>query len=135
MPREARMPPRVDSVLLVDDNDRYAEVIRAHLERRGAMVERARSAREGLLVLEKRAGSFQCLITDITMETQLSGLRILRKARGLGFSGMKVTTSTGLDTRIGYLVNRFVLGILYGCDYLIPKKPIKRRGKVAWIRV
>jgi DNA-binding NtrC family response regulator len=131
---EASMPPRVGRVLLVDDNDRYAEAITRHLQRRGADVERARSAEEGIKALRERASSFGCVITDITMESQLSGLRVLRKARRLGFEGLLVTASTGLDNPVGYLFNRFLLGTLYGCDYVIPKRPIKRRGKVAWIR-
>lgn len=129
------MPPEVEKVLIVDDNDRYAKALTEHLQRRGAEVERARSAKEGIKALKERAAAYSCVITDISMETQLSGLGVLRRARKLGFRGLLVTASTGLDSRIGYLVNRFVLGTLYRCDYLIPKKPIKKRGKVAWIKV
>jgi CheY-like chemotaxis protein len=134
MPGEASMPPQLRHVLLVDDNDRYAKAIGDHLRRRGTVVERVHSAAEGLEALRKRANDFDGVITDITMETQISGLRILARARRLGFEGLLVTASTGLDSPVGYLINRFILGTLYGCDYLIPKRPIKRRGKVAWIR-
>ena len=30
--------------------------------------------------------------------------------------------------------NKFLLGTLFRCDFLIPKRPIKRDGKVYWIR-
>lgn len=134
MPGVVAMPPRLSHVLLVDDNDRYAEAIEGHLRRRGTVVERVRSAEEGLAILREKAADFDGVITDITMETQISGLRILSRARRLGFRGVLVTASTGLDSRLGYLLNRFILGTIYGCDYLIPKRHIKSRGRVAWIR-
>lgn len=119
----------------MDDNDRYAAAITGDLESRGAHVVRVKSAREGIRLLEAGSDAFDGLITDITMETQVSGLKVLSTARRLHFEGVTATASTGLDTGIGYLLNRFLLGTVYGCSYLIPKRLIKRRKQIAWIRI
>lgn len=128
-------PPAMKRVLLVDDNDRYASAISSDLESRGAEVVRVRSAVEGVAMIEQQGASFDGIVTDITMETQISGLRVLRAALRTGFEGTVATASTGLDTGIGYFVNRFLLGAIYGCRYLIPKRLIKQRKKVVWIRI
>ena len=128
-------PPVLRRVLLVDDNDRYASAITGDLESRGAEVVRVRSAGEGVAMLAGRGMEFDGIVTDITIETQISGLRVLAAARRMHFAGGTATASTGLDTGIGFLFNRFLLGSIYGCRYLIPKRLIKRRRKVAWIRV
>lgn len=122
-------------MLLVDDNDRYARAITDDLESRGAEVTRARTAAEGIAALSTGADRFDCIVTDITMEGQLSGLGVLRAAIGRGFRGSLVTASTGLDTRAGYLLNRLFLGMLFRCSYLIPKRIIRRTGAVTWMRV
>lgn len=128
-------PPALKRVLLVDDNDRYASAITRDLESRGAEVVRVRSAGEGVAMLAGRSREFDGIVTDITMETQISGLRVLSAARRMRFAGITATASTGLDSGIGFLINRFLLGSLYGCRYLIPKRLIKKRKSVAWIRV
>jgi hypothetical protein len=127
-------PPEFERVLLVDDNDRYAAAITGDLLSRGAEVVRMRSAAAGVEAI-RASGGFDCIVTDITMETQISGLRVLTAARRTGFRGALVTASTGLDTWPGFVFNRFVLGTLFGCHYLIPKRLIKRRRKVAWIQI
>lgn len=128
-------PPALKRVLLVDDNDRYATAITRDLESRGAEVVRVRSAVEGVALLAGRSMDFDGIVMDITMETQISGLRVLSAAKRMRFAGVTATASTGLDTGIGFLFNRFLLGSIYGCRYLIPKRLIKKRKKVAWIRV
>ncbi|HQM40485.1 MAG TPA: hypothetical protein PLV86_01840 [Candidatus Fermentibacter daniensis] len=128
-------PPAMKRVLLVDDNDRYASAISGDLESRGAEVVRVRSAAEGVSMIEQQGDSFDGIVTDITIETQTSGLRVLQAALRTGFEGTVATASTGLDTWIGYFVNRFLLGTVYGCRYLIPKRLIKQRERVVWIRI
>lgn len=128
-------PPQLTNVLLVDDNDRYAAALTTDMESRGASVVRARNASEGVSILRKRASEFDGIVTDISMEGQLSGLRVLRAARPNGFSGALSVASTGLDTRIGYLFNWFALGVLFRCDFLIPKRPIKKEGEIFWLPV
>lgn len=127
-------PPVLKSVLLVDDNDRYARAITEDLEGRGAAVTRARTAAAGRRLITRGCG-FDGIVTDITMETQISGLGVLLKARTAGFRGVLATASTGLDSGFGWIFNRLFLGSLMGCRYLIPKRLIRERGTVAWILV
>ncbi|MBD3166295.1 response regulator [bacterium] len=126
-------PPKWTSVLIVDDNDRYARALGDQMTAGGAAVERALNAADGIKRLQNDAARFDGIITDISMETQISGLRILRRARKLGFKGEIAVATTGLDTPLGYLFNRLFLGVLMRADYLIPKRPIKQRGTIDWI--
>ncbi len=126
---------QIRRVLLVDDNDRYAESLQRDLEERGAVVVRVSSAREGLDALENSAQPFDAVVSDISMEGQLAGLKVLRRAKKMGSVRLLACATTGLDTRIGFYFNYLVLGLLYRCDYLIPKRPIKQRGHVQWLRV
>lgn len=119
-------------VLLVDDNDRYADALTADLQARGAEVIRAYDATEGVRRLREEDPPFDGVVTDISMETQVSGLRVLREARRRGIRLIAVA-STGLDTPIGYFLNRLILGRLLGGTHLIPKRPIKQRGEILWI--
>ncbi len=127
--------PTFERVLIVDDSNFYAEHLTADLAARGAHIERARNAGEGIRLLENRGVEFDAVITDISMETELAGLRVLRKARRCSFRGLVATATTGLDHGWSFTLNRFVLGILYQSDFLIPKRPIDENGHVLWIRV
>lgn len=127
-------PPELKHVLLVDDNDRYASALTDDLKSRGTRVYRTKSAAEAIDVLNKNGHDFDGIVTDITMEHQISGLQVLSKARRNKFKGVLVTASTGLDTRIGMIFNRFFLKRFYGCSFVIPKRPIKTEGKVLWLR-
>jgi DNA-binding LytR/AlgR family response regulator len=127
--------PAFKRVLVVDDNDFYAEQLTTDLAARGAQVERACNAAEGMDLLERRGADFDAVVTDISMETELAGLKVLRKARRCGFRGRVATATTGLDSWWGFTINRFVLGVMYRSDYLIPKKPIVDDGHVLWIQV
>ncbi len=122
-------------VLLVDDNDSYADAITQDLENRGASVIRARSAAEGISVLRERANELDGVVSDISMETQISGLKVLRTARRVrDFHGTVTCATTGLDTPVSFFLNRFILGKLYRSDFIIPKRPIRREKKVIWIK-
>ncbi len=133
--RYSSQPPAAQNVLLVDDNDRYAKTITEDLQKRGAEVTRARSAAEGIDLLNNILNSFDGIVTDISMESQVSGLKVLKEAKKLKFSGFVAVATTGLDTQVGFIFNRFVLGVIYKSNYLIPKRPIKRDGNVIWIKV
>lgn len=123
-------------VLLVDDNDRYATALTADLIARGVTeIVRAVNAREGIQRLRDEPGAFDGVVSDISMEHQISGLRVLRAARRISDPDILVAcATTGLDSPIAYRINRFILGSLFRCDYLIPKRPIKRDERVIWIR-
>ncbi len=129
-------PPEMKRVLLVDDNDRYAAAIIANLEKhREVTVERATTARQGIEMLRSGLDRYDGLVTDISMEHQISGLSVLIAARRLKFKGLVIVATTGLDTPVAFALNRFLLGFVFGSNYLIPKRPIKRDGTVLWIPV
>lgn len=121
-------------VLLADDNDRYAAALTADLHKRGVdEVIRVFDARTAVEKLREEGDGIDAVVTDISMESQISGLKVLRAARKGHPERVVVCATTGLDSRIGYWFNRFLLGRLYQCDYLIPKRPIKQDGHIFWI--
>lgn len=127
-------PPPFQHVLVVDDNRFYAEVLSKDLRSREAIVERAASAEEGLAILADHGTRFDALVTDISMENELAGLRLLRLRRRGGFDGKVAVSSTALDSRFGMFVNRWILISLYRADYLIPKRPIRNERAVQWLQ-
>ncbi len=130
--------PQLESlkkVLLADDNDRYAKALTEHMLEAGVgEVIRAYNAKEAIEYLKAHGDEVDGVVSDISMETQISGLKVLKAARK-GSKRMVTTATTGLDTKIGYIINYFFLGILYRCDFLIPKRPIKQDGIINWIPV
>lgn len=122
-------------VLVVDDNDFYAERLMADLASRGATCERAHNAAEGMGLLDADALRYDAVITDISMETELAGLKVLRHARRIGFRGPVACATTALDARWAFMLNRYILGRLYRADFLIPKRPIVLENQVLWIQV
>lgn len=126
----------VKRVLLADDNDRYAEVLTHDLEKRGVdEVIRAYTADEAVRILEAEGDSIGAVVSDISMETQISGLKVLRAARKGTAPRIVAVATTGLDSTWAYRLNYVILGLLYRADYLIKKRPIKQEGKVVWIPV
>ncbi len=126
-------PPMFKNVLVVDDNDRYAKALNEDLTSRGAEVSRALTAREALVMISEPKSDYDGIVTDISMESQLAGLKVITQARKLGFKGTMTVATTGLDTKFGYWVNRFFLGTILKVDFLIPKLPIKHDGLIFWI--
>ncbi|MDP8209043.1 MAG: response regulator [Candidatus Electryonea clarkiae] len=127
-------PPKLNRVLLVDDNDRYVSALTEHLEKSGVEVFRVETARDGVKAILSDGENFDGIVTDISMEGQLSGLKVLSAAKKSGFSGILTVATTGLDTWFGFFFNRVFFGKLMKCDYLIPKRPIKKSGKIIWIK-
>jgi len=67
-------------ILLVDDNLAVLLTLKAVLELHGFEVETAGSSAEALARME--SGVYQMVISDLRMETEESGLEVLRAARG-----------------------------------------------------
>ena len=125
---------KIKRVLLADDNDRYAEALTNDLRKRGAEeVIRVFDAATAVLKIREEGDTIDTVVTDISMESQISGLKVLRAARKNRPDRLVVVATTGLDTKLGFLFNRLLLGKLYRCDFLIPKRPIKRDGNIFWI--
>jgi len=123
-------------VLLVDDNDSYAEILTNDLKKRGVEeIVRAYSAEEGVDKLNAGGDSIDGVVTDISMESQTSGLKVVKAARSNGSKRIIAVASTGLDTKLGMKFNKWLMGSVYKSDYVIPKKPIKSDGRVFWVPV
>ncbi len=114
------------SALLIDDNDDYAAMLLEHLAPRGFRFDRARSAREGMEILRHcGAPNYRLIVTDITMEGQTAGLKLIFRLRRLGFRGVLVVASTGFNLPWVLHVSRPLLALL-GVDALVPKEPLKQ---------
>lgn len=113
-------------LLLVDDNDRYAKLLKEFFEKKGYAVDRATSANEGLQRLQINGiNHYSLILTDITMETQLAGLNFLKEARKLGYTGKIIIASTGFNYPVVlYLAPFFLSGLKV--DYLLPKTSVLR---------
>ncbi|MFH1863048.1 MAG: response regulator [bacterium] len=120
--------------LLVDDNDDYARMLLTHLEPLGYEFQRAKSAAEGCQNLFKSGVAYYGLVvTDITMEGQTAGLRLIRKMRRKGYLGTLIVASTGFNAPVvAFLAKPFMA--LWGVDVLIPKEPLKR-GQIVYIPI
>ena len=121
-------------VLLVDDNDSYAEILSGDLKKRGVEeILRAYDAEQGVSMLAKHGDAIDAVVTDISMESQIAGLKVLKAARSNGSKRILAVASTGLDSKIGMKFNKWLMGSVYKSDYVIPKKPIKADGRVFWV--
>ncbi|TGL60751.1 response regulator [Leptospira sarikeiensis] len=113
-------------VLVVDDNDRYANNLKTYLSENGCEVLRAIDASQGWDLYLANKQNLKAVITDITMETQTSGLWMIRKIHKDGFKGIKVIATTGFDVAGVMAVSKYVLPWFAGIEYMVPKVPLKR---------
>ncbi|EPG72828.1 response regulator receiver domain protein [Leptospira fainei serovar Hurstbridge str. BUT 6] len=116
-------------ILVVDDNDRYADNLIIYLENLKCEVLRAKDAAQGWELYTKHKAELSCVITDITMETQTSGLWLIRRIHKDGFTGIKVIATTGFDVFGVMAISRLVLPSFAGISFMVPKVPLKA-GKV-----
>lgn len=111
-------------LLLVDDNDKYAKILADYFSSIGYQVDRAHFGNEALEMIKNKGVNYYSLIlTDITMETQLAGLKFLKHARKLGFKGKIIIASTGFNYNVSLMLAPVFLMNL-GVDYLIPKTSV-----------
>ena len=114
-------------LLLVDDNDKYARLLSEYFTPLGYEIERAVNASEGLELFSKNEKKhFDVIVTDITMESQLAGIFMIRKIHKMGFAGISVIASTGFDVPMGMFFSRLFLRP-YGVDYLVPKTSVIKK--------
>lgn len=148
-------------ILIVDDNDRYANNLNAHFTALGYNCDRAYTAREGWERYQssknqsmnnqsdrnlqnvsestetqesQRGSDYEMIITDITMETQTSGLWFIRRVHKDGYMGTKIIATTGFDFWGVMAISRWILPWFAGISYMIPKVPLKQ-GKVVLVSV
>lgn len=122
-------------VLLVDDNDRYAEMLDEYFRARGYTPERAFNGKDGLAMFQsKPADYYKAIVTDITMESQLAGLSMLWEVKKLGYRGTVVVASTGFDFPGAMPFCRMLL-TSWGVHYLVPKAPMKQEKRIEFYPV
>lgn len=118
-------------ILIVDDNDRYALNLQNYFHAKGISTDRAVNAKLGFEMFSKTS-DFDMIISDITMESQTSGLWMMRKIYKTGYKGVMVIASTGFDVWGVMGISKFILTWFCGLDWMIPKVPLKK-GEVLWI--
>lgn len=69
---------RMASILVIDDNPEFREILRSHLEANGHRTFLASDGEQGLALLEREA--IDIVLTDILMP-QRDGLEVLREAK------------------------------------------------------
>lgn len=115
-------------LLIVDDADKYAKPLTDHFTQEGWVCERAYTAREGWEMY--KATKYDMIISDITMETQTSGLWFIRRVHRDGFQGVKIIATTGFDAPGVMAISKWILPWFAGISYMIPKIPLVERGEV-----
>ena len=127
-------------ILIVDDNDNYANNLKTYYSGLGYECNRAIDAAEGWKkFLESKNPStsesdYDIIITDITMETQTSGLWFIRRVHKDGYKGIKIIATTGFDVPGVMFVSKWILPWFAGIKFMIPKIPLKK-GEVKLIPV
>ena len=108
-------------VLIIDDNRKYTALLQQKLDKADCTIEHKLSSAEGISFLTSDdPNRFRIIITDITMETQVSGILLSRRIRRSGFMGCLVIYSTGFNFRIVLWLSKFLFRLL-GADGLIAK--------------
>ena len=117
-------------ILIVDDNDRYANNSKSFFDKRKIETLRANDAKEGWELFQKE--NFHTVISDITMETQTSGLFLIRDIYKSGYKGNIIIATTGFDYPGVMLISKFLLPAFGGVGWMVPKVPLKR-GEVVFV--
>jgi DNA-binding response OmpR family regulator len=109
--------PRAVRLLLVEDENRLAERIRAHLARQGFAVDITPDG--GGAIERTRVGSYDCILLDLGLPGRLPGLEVCRQLRrdGLQTPVLIITAHDALSSRVegldagadDYLVKPFAL--------------------------
>ena len=112
-----------DRILLIEDNDRLAEMVRDYLAQAGFRVARAADGGAGLAMHAREA--FDAIILDL-MLPDMDGLDVCRQVRA------RATTPILMLTARGDLMDR-VVGLEMGADDYLPK-PIEPRELLARLK-
>ncbi len=112
--------------LIVDDNTDYVRLLQRHLKPCGYHFDRVWNAAEGFELFEDvGAGYYSLIVTDITMEGQTAGLKLIRKIRQYGYRNPIMVASTGFNNPL-VLWGAKALMRFWGVDLLVPKKALRR---------
>lgn len=125
-------PPKMQHVLLADDNDFYAGKLSRSMQSETTYVTRVASAAQAIALLEQQANHYDAVVTDMSMETELAGLKVLAFCKKIKFPGVVAVATTALDSYWAFFINQWLFS-WYGADYLIPKKFIQKQRYVIWL--
>lgn len=115
-------------VLIVDDNDFYFDIMKEIYDSNGYQVERAKTARNGWEKIQNNGlDHYHLIVTDITMETQISGLVLWYKLKRSGFRNPIYFASTGFNIKLNYFISGGLLKLL-GIQRIIPKNNFHAMG-------
>lgn len=118
-------------VLIVDDNDRYANNLKTYFDQKKIQSDRAVDAKQGWELFNK-SKDYDMIVSDVTMETQTSGLWMMRNIYKSGYKGVMVIASTGFDVWGVMPFSAYFLTWFCGLHWMIPKVPLKQ-GIVEWV--
>jgi DNA-binding response OmpR family regulator len=105
-----------ETLLIIDDDERLADMLRQYLAASGFAVEARHTARAGLEAAARPAsagGAFDAVILDL-MLPDMDGLEVCRRLRAAGDTPILMLTAKGEDT------DRIV-GLELGADDYLPK--------------
>jgi CheY-like chemotaxis protein len=113
------------NALIIDDNKDYVDMLLQHLEPSGLSFDHRWNAEQGFNTFEEVGpGYYKLIVTDITMEGQMAGMKLIRRMRGYGFQGVIIVASTGFNNKFFLKLSRWFMR-LWGVDILVPKQPLK----------
>ena len=111
--------------LIIDDNADYVDLLLDHFKPAGFKFDHAWNAAEGYKILQDVGhGYYGLIVTDITMEGQTAGLKLIRRVRKYGYKGVIFVASTGFNSRLVRELLRWFLR-WWGVDLIAPKAPLK----------
>ena len=123
------MMRRMDTLLMIEDDHRLAQMVSAYLQQSGFAVHHAATAEEGLTHLQSSAAPVSLVLLDL-MLPDADGLDVCRRIRNLG--GPRAQTPVLMLTAKGDPMDRIV-GLEIGADDYLPK-PFEPRELLARIR-
>ncbi|MCC6276262.1 MAG: response regulator [Leptospiraceae bacterium] len=118
-------------ILIIDDNDRYAENLEKFFKAYpDVQTVRAKTAKEGFDLFQK--DDYHTIISDITMESQISGFTGIRKIHRAGYNGNLIIATTAFDVRGTLFIGKYFLPCYAKVGWMIPKVPLKK-GEVVFV--
>lgn len=127
-------PPIYRNVLIVDDNDFYAAAIQQDLMSRGSEdFTRATSAAQGIALIDEHGQDYDLVVSDISMESEYAGVRVLNHLKKLQLPGDYAVATTALNYWFGFYPLGAFYKYLMQVNYMIPKRPIRQNNAVLWV--
>ena len=121
-------------ILIVDDNKGYQLLLKKMIDSKGNFqVDLAVSARDAFATIYHMNIPYHTIITDISMESQLSGIHMLFQLRKYikKFNIRVMVASTGFNYSLVMYITSFLFKMLL-VQVLIPKKYLKSKKNIVY---